>query len=582
MIKSFSGTLSGTPVTLTGTAPAAGWVIFNDATEGQFTLTISNPSGPAASVKVGPHESQKIQTAVQEVTLSGTGAYRALCFQSLTTFRLFSVTGGPPGDVTLTFLPDDSTLEAVTGGDTPVVQVKNEGITAAKLSSALIAAIQEKTALQVVAGANLQQGDVVYPSGVAGDQLQVSKALATAPEVVGHQLMVMEEPVDEGEVGQARLFGLLSLVLTGTTPAVGDPAYVSDTATISQTAGTNTRLIGQVVSVDGSSYRVSVNGLPGGSGGSGAQVLLVGTDGSFQNGVDISDIGEEPIVFSDLAGNIDPGNAGAPIAIAFLPEGSGAAGQTALLPMLLKDSGGDPILAGGIGVEMIQPSAENPITALDLYVRAPGGESLHKAADLLHYGMIRLYQADGTSPGLATGLYSLADLYLESADGQAALAGEAGAGLKVGTSVLGLDQYGNPASDTNVEEVFEARVPIRSQLVTEDDTPQTLYTFGTTMPPGSRVLLTLRTDVMGTTEDGTSYIYANRVGRYRWDGTAWDQIGSTQKDINTDNHGGDLSDVSVGLGATTPQVVVTGLATTAVHWSARTTVVLMGVELPPP
>jgi hypothetical protein len=123
------------------------------------------------------------------------------------------------------------------------------------------ASIQPGGTLQVQAGAALAAGDVVYPSGstlVSGvTYLVVQKALATNPLVLTSQLFVMEAAVLSGALGEARLFGL-SVINPAGSPAVLDPVYVSDTATLSLTAGTYVRTIGQVVQSASGLYRLYV------------------------------------------------------------------------------------------------------------------------------------------------------------------------------------------------------------------------------------------------------------------------------------------------------------------------------------
>jgi hypothetical protein len=129
----------------------------------------------------------------------------------------------------------------------------------AQILATLTGSIQPGGTLQVQAGAALAAGDVVYPSGIAlvGTEtyLIVDKALATNPLVLTSQLFVMEAAVLSGALGEARLFGL-SVINPAGAPAVLDNVYVSDTATLSLTAGTYVRTVGQVCQSASSLYRL--------------------------------------------------------------------------------------------------------------------------------------------------------------------------------------------------------------------------------------------------------------------------------------------------------------------------------------
>lgn len=115
--------------------------------------------------------------------------------------------------------------------------------------------------------AGLARGDVLRASGVAtlksglpGEEKVPSftKALATDIENLNEPLFVLEGGVDgstnpaNGDVVKVRLFGRFPS-LTGA-PAVGDPLFVSDTATIALTPGTFRRQIGTVIAAAGGSY----------------------------------------------------------------------------------------------------------------------------------------------------------------------------------------------------------------------------------------------------------------------------------------------------------------------------------------
>lgn len=142
MFKSFSGTLVGGSFELTGTNPAVGWIYFNDSNVETHELTMTDPVSGTSVVLVGPREIQKIQTADNVIQIGGTGAYRALCFQGLTAFRLFSVSAQPIGTFTAEYLTDEQTIEAATGiQPVPVLRLKDQGIDVQHLSPALISAL---------------------------------------------------------------------------------------------------------------------------------------------------------------------------------------------------------------------------------------------------------------------------------------------------------------------------------------------------------------------------------------------------------------------------------------------------------
>lgn len=138
MFKTFSGTLTGQTVTLTGSQPTAGWVVFNDSPGNVYEFVVDDPLTGSATFKIGPREIQKIQTADVVVTINGTGAYRAICFQSLTSFRFYNRTADNLGTPEITYYPDNETLEVVAGpGPAPVMQIRDEGVTEEKLSQEL-------------------------------------------------------------------------------------------------------------------------------------------------------------------------------------------------------------------------------------------------------------------------------------------------------------------------------------------------------------------------------------------------------------------------------------------------------------
>jgi len=129
MFKTFSGTLAGSAVNLAAPEPAAGWVIFNDSAANTYDLVVGTET-----VKVSPKETLKLQTNVATVSLNGTGAYRAICFQSLTSFRFFDKQSDLDITLNSTYAPDTVTIDTVNGN---LLAVKDGGVTYNKLAAAL-------------------------------------------------------------------------------------------------------------------------------------------------------------------------------------------------------------------------------------------------------------------------------------------------------------------------------------------------------------------------------------------------------------------------------------------------------------
>lgn len=129
MFKTFSGTLTGSAVNLASPEPAAGWVIFNDSAVNTYDLVVG-----AETVKVSPKETLKLQTNVATVSLNGTGAYRAICFQSLTSFRFFDKQSDLDITLNSTYAPDTVSIDTVNGN---LLAVKDGGVTYNKLAAAL-------------------------------------------------------------------------------------------------------------------------------------------------------------------------------------------------------------------------------------------------------------------------------------------------------------------------------------------------------------------------------------------------------------------------------------------------------------
>lgn len=129
MFKTFSGTLTGSAANLVSPEPAAGWVIFNDSAVNTYDLVVG-----AETVKVSPKETLKLQTNVATVSLNGTGAYRAICFQSLTSFRFFDKQSDLDITLNSTYAPDTVSIDTVNGN---LLEVKDGGVTYNKLAAAL-------------------------------------------------------------------------------------------------------------------------------------------------------------------------------------------------------------------------------------------------------------------------------------------------------------------------------------------------------------------------------------------------------------------------------------------------------------
>lgn len=202
--------------------------------------------------------------------------------------------------------------------------------------ASLTSGVQPGGTLTVQAGENLAAGDVVYPSGIASATvLVVSKAPATNSWVTDSQLLVMEGAVSSGAQGTARWFGL-SLNVPSGSPSVGDFVYVSDTATLSLTAGTNSRVIGQVVQASGGTYHLSVSGqtAPSSAAPSGTSLCENVSAGTLVRGV-VYQLGGASVGAPGLPGiteianpgEVDPYLATAPFALleSAVPSGSSVA-----------------------------------------------------------------------------------------------------------------------------------------------------------------------------------------------------------------------------------------------------------------
>ena len=123
-------------------------------------------------------------------------------------------------------------------------------------------------------GGALDQGDVVYVSGVAtlkvglpGEEKipKLKKALATSATTVAYSLAIIEGGVDgttgttNGELARVRMFGFINKQFAGS-PTVGDLVYVSDTGAVALAAGSNSRKIGHVIESSGGLYRIWFDG----------------------------------------------------------------------------------------------------------------------------------------------------------------------------------------------------------------------------------------------------------------------------------------------------------------------------------
>lgn len=124
------------------------------------------------------------------------------------------------------------------------------------------------------AAATLAVNDVVHgtgsatiKSGLPGQEKVpiLDKALATQAYILTDELYLVVGAVDGGSitVGKlffARAFGMHRTAVSISAAVALDTVYVSDTATLSRTVGTNTRRVGKVLAVNGGLSDVNFNG----------------------------------------------------------------------------------------------------------------------------------------------------------------------------------------------------------------------------------------------------------------------------------------------------------------------------------
>lgn len=129
------------------------------------------------------------------------------------------------------------------------------------------AAVADPFVMSVVAqSTGLVAGDIVQftsrqviKSGLPGEEFLLGAVEALATSVLPNTLGVVvgtARPGGSNAIGQVlrvRIAGLVATSSSGS-PAVGDPVFVSNAGVAALTAGTNSRVIGRVVSVGGGSY----------------------------------------------------------------------------------------------------------------------------------------------------------------------------------------------------------------------------------------------------------------------------------------------------------------------------------------
>jgi hypothetical protein len=437
----------------------------------------------------------------------------------------------------------------------------------AQILATLTGSIQPGGTLQVQAGAALAAGDVVYPSGIAlvGTEtyLIVDKALATNPLVLTSQLFVMEAAVLSGALGEARLFGL-SVINPAGAPAVLDNVYVSDTATLSLTAGTNRRAIGQVVQSSSGLYRFYVAGGSVG-GASGAAEFLVNTaDASLPNAIVVSDL-QATLLLVDTVGAVSPGSGGAPIGLVYDKAAAGLAGDFVGLPMLLRNAHATPALtiAGGLGAAWVDPAPGVEVGKLQAFLPylgtfTPVVELLFNELQLTNPDVAQYFDVKSErlrlTSDVATQLHSDTGLlaYVGSL-----LAWQAGATAE-------LEQRTNFASPS----VRENRIPRRTTVPTTDATPTAVDSLNL------NALLVdcycqVRTRVLGYKDDNTIYLVAERVARFSCISGTVTMLGSVYVPVPDDNSATVIA-ADLVVDGNFVKVEVTGIAATNLTWTAWT------------
>lgn len=437
--------------------------------------------------------------------------------------------------------------------------------------ASLTSGVQPGGTLTVQAGENLAAGDVVYPSGIASATvLVVSKAPATNAWVADSQLLVMEGAVSSGAQGTARWFGL-SLNVPSGSPSVGDFVYVSDTATLSLTAGTNSRVIGQVVQASGGTYHLSVSGQAGSGGGGSAtaQVLLTAADGDFPSGVDLSAL-TAPVQFVDSVGIGNPGDFGLPVALVFDDGSAGAANDALALPFGMKNSAGSIIEAIGIKAVLATATAGSELTELYLVARDP----VQGFVDAMRVRTDGLRILDGSGFGSSIDTNgAVLGIFNPNNPGSLALGAVTAIRLATGTAPLYDEGYlelrgGQVTSNTNDAYLSESRIERRKDVQTTDATPTVIDSFNMGAATGL-YLVTATTTVSGMDAGAAEYLFAQRVARFAYDGVSFTQIGPTYTPVLDDTTGGTLA-VAFNGNVNSLEVKVTGDAATTIEWTAWT------------
>lgn len=450
----------------------------------------------------------------------------------------------------------------------------------AQILATLTGSIQPGGTLQVQAGAALAAGDVVYPSGitlVSGvTYLVVNKALATNSLVLKSQLFVMEAAVLSGALGTARLFGL-SVINPAGAPAVLDSVYVSDTATLSLTAGTNSRTVGQVVQSGSGLYRFYAAGSPAGGGSASAQVLLTAPDGDFPSGVDISDI-SATLPFVDKVGALNPGISGAPLSLVFDKAATGAIADTVVLPMLLRNAHATPALtiAGGMGASWVDPTAAAEIGNLQLFVMFLGSPT--PVAEL-EQDKLTLMEPAGSQPFTVESvrliLNSTTFTRLKS-DGAVDAYIDTVPAWRADAPALTVADFTQPSNMATL--TWEPRVPRRRSLTTTNATTTVIDQWQVgAVATGGLLFLDVTTRVMGASVAGTDAICAERRARFLFveaTGTV-SMISGPYVPVPDDALGvGTPPSVTLDATGAFVRILVTGVAATTMKWTSHTSIEL--------
>lgn len=439
-----------------------------------------------------------------------------------------------------------------------------------QILNTLTASVQAGGTLTVQAATNLAAGDVVYPSDIAllGTEtiLVVSKAPASNALVLTSQLLVMEEIVLSGATGNARWFGLSPVSGSGS-PAVLDPVYVSDTATLSLTPGTNQRQVGQVVEASGGLYRTLVLAGSTGGGSTTAQVLLQAADGAFPAGIDISAL-TAPVEFSDVVG-FASSSFGVPLVARFIKATAAAvADRVMAVSAVMKNSLGTPKAAGGLAFRWVNPTAGSEEAEADVMVTGSSG-FLETAAT---FARNVLKVVDMSGGAAAAEVTSDAPLKVHTASGYLLLEGSS---VLIGR-VNGVEGWrlaydtGNADFVSPAGSTGENRLVRRRHLTTVNAAPAVIDN-GPLFSGTDVYAVSMETTVGGMDAGLSKYIYAKRVARFVYDGgsVVWTAIGSTYVPVPDDTTGGTLA-VEVNLSGGTLNVQVTGDASTTIEWTSWT------------